>query len=302
MTSEISTTSLDQCLVLCQQRVETTLQRLINTSAQASNLERAMAYASLNGGKRFRPVLAYAAAVAVGGELGQADKAAAAVELIHCYSLVHDDLPAMDNDDLRRGKPTVHKAFDEATAILVGDALLTLAFQVLADTEQDGVPATTCLQMIRSLSVASGYQGMVSGQAMDFEAVGKALDINQLEAMHALKTGALITASVELGALSCPNLEESQLVQLKNYAKRIGLAFQIQDDILDVTGDTATLGKPQGSDQAQNKPTYTSLLGLEGARSQALDLANQAIADLEVFGPGADMLRNLALFVVKRIH
>ena len=295
--------SLDQFLALCQQRVEASLQQeLTSQDSGTANLQEAMAYAGLAGGKRLRPVLVYAAATAAGSNLERADKAAAAVELVHCYSLVHDDLPAMDDDDLRRGKPTVHKAYDEATAILVGDALLTLAFQTLADAEQDGIPASVCLEMVRTLATASGYQGMVAGQAMDFEAVGQALAIEQLEAMHALKTGALIRASVELGALSSPSLEKAQLAAMKSYARHVGLAFQIQDDILDVTGDTRTLGKPQGSDQALNKPTYTSILGLDAARSRAVALASAAVDDLEGLGENAEMLRKLALFVVERIH
>ena len=191
--------------------------------------------------------------MAAGSDLQQADKAAAAVELVHCYSLVHDDLPAMDDDDLRRGKPTVHKAFDEATAILVGDALLTLAFSTLTDAQQDGIPANSCLAMVRTLAQASGHLGMVAGQALDFEAVGKSLDVEQLAAMHALKTGALVSASVELGACCSPDLTSDRLEALRSYARHVGLAFQIQDDILDVTSDTDTLGKPQGSDQALNK-------------------------------------------------
>ncbi|MBT8147441.1 MAG: polyprenyl synthetase family protein [Gammaproteobacteria bacterium] len=301
--SDNTTDSLDQFLALCQQRVELELRQLLAVSdRQSGKLQEAMLYASLNGGKRVRPVLVYASALAAGCELQQADKAAAAVELVHCYSLVHDDLPAMDDDDLRRGKPTVHKAFDEATAILVGDALLTLAFQALAESESDAIPAKRCLAMIRALARASGVQGMVAGQALDFAAVGQSLTIEQLATMHALKTGALIGASVELGALCAPDLQDSHLEALRRYAEQIGLAFQIQDDILDVTSDTGTLGKPQGSDQALNKPTYTSILGLEAARSRALALADTAVESLEEFDEQADILRKLALFVVERIH
>ena len=295
--------SLEQFLTDCRQRVESVLQQLLSASGEKSEkLQQAMAYASLDGGKRIRPVLVYASAMAAGSGLQQADNAAAAVELVHCYSLVHDDLPAMDDDDLRRGKPTVHKAFDEATAILVGDALLTLAFRTLADSDQQGIPAERCLAMIRTLAHASGHLGMVAGQALDFEAVGKSLNVDQLAAMHALKTGALIGASVELGALCSPALQNHKLAALRSYADRVGLAFQIRDDILDVTGDTSTLGKPQGSDQALNKPTYTSILGLETARTRALELAAAAVEDLEEFDDSADMLRNLALFIVERIH
>jgi len=298
-----TTDSLDQFFNHCQQRVESMLQQLLTSAPNKSGkLQEAMAYACLDGGKRVRPVLAYASAMAAGSDLQRTDKAAAAVELVHCYSLVHDDLPAMDDDDLRRGKPTVHKAFDEATAILVGDALLTLAFQTLSDAEQDGIPARNCLAMIRTLAGAAGHSGMVAGQAIDFEAIGKTLDVEQLEAMHALKTGALISASVELGSMCSPDLQDGQLEALRNYARHVGLAFQIQDDILDVTGDTDTLGKPQGSDNALNKPTYTSILGLDAARSKAVALASAAVDDLEKFDQRAEMLRKLALFVVERIH
>jgi len=295
--------SLEQFLSNCQQRVQSVLEQLLaSTPQRPEQLQKAMAYACFNGGKRVRPVLVYAAAMAGGCDLERADKAAAAVELVHCYSLVHDDLPAMDDDDLRRGKPTVHKAFDEATAILVGDALLTLAFQALSEAEQDGIPAADCLAMIRTLASAAGHEGMVAGQAIDFEAVGKALDVDQLEAMHALKTGALISASVELGATCSPDLQENQREALRSYARHVGLAFQIQDDILDVTGDTSTLGKPQGSDHALNKPTYTSILGLDEACSKAVALAGAAEKDLDDIGDSAEMLRKLARFVVERIH
>jgi geranylgeranyl diphosphate synthase type II len=304
MYADSSTTDeLNQFLANCQQRVEVNLQQLLNGPDQAAEkLQQAMAYASLNGGKRIRPMLVYASARAVGSDLERADNAAAAVELVHCYSLVHDDLPAMDDDSLRRGKPTVHIAFDEATAILVGDALLTLAFQTLADAEHSGVSAPACLAMVRSLARASGHLGMVAGQVLDFEAVGKPLDMDQLKTMHALKTGALISASVELGALSAPDPDQNCMATLQSYAKHVGLAFQIQDDILDVTGDTHTLGKPQGADQAMNKPTYTSIAGLEAARSHAMTLANAAVADLEELGQEAELLRKLAHYIVERIN
>jgi geranylgeranyl pyrophosphate synthase len=304
MYADSSTTDgLTQFLANCRQRVEANLKQLLDGPDRgAEKLQQAMAYASLNGGKRVRPMLVYASAKAVGSDLERVDKAAAAVELVHCYSLVHDDLPAMDDDDLRRGKPTVHKAFDEATAILVGDALLTLAFQTLADAEHSGVAAPACLAMVRSLARASGYLGMVAGQVLDFEAVGKSLDMAQLEKMHTLKTGALISASVELGALSAPAPDQQRLAALQSYGKHVGLAFQIQDDILDVTGDTHTLGKSQGADQALNKPTYTSVAGLEVARSRAISLASAAVADLEELGEDADMLRKLAHYIVERIN
>jgi geranylgeranyl pyrophosphate synthase len=303
MTSDTARFSaLEAFLADCRRRVEFRLGRLLGQPQQCTALQKAMAWASLGGGKRVRPVLVYAAARAAGSDLARADRPACAVELIHCYSLVHDDLPAMDDDDLRRGKPTVHKAFNEATAILVGDALQALAFQVLAETELDGVTPAHCLQMIRTLAAAAGCQGMVAGQALDFEAVGNRLDLTQLKTMHGLKTGALISASLELGALCSASLTESKLADLRRFGEHIGLAFQVRDDILDVCGDTATLGKRQGADQALDKPTYTSLLGLEAARAEALQLAQQAVDDLAAFDSEADLLRQLARYIVERVH
>jgi len=296
------TVSLEEFLVTTRQRVEALLEALFTPPPRSAELARAMAWACLDGGKRIRPVLVYAAARAAGAELSSADRAACAVELIHCYSLVHDDLPAMDDDDLRRGKPTVHKAFNEATAVLVGDALQALAFQLLAEAEQDGIPPRHCLQMIRSLATAAGHQGMVAGQALDFEAMGGNLDLDELNTMHGLKTGDLITACLELGALCGHGLPASRFSGLQQYGTHIGLAFQVQDDILDVTGNTTTLGKRQGADMALNKPTYTSLLGLEEARAEARRLANQAVSDLSDFGNEAELLRQLALYIVDRVH
>lgn len=286
----------------CQHRVDATLRRCLQTASTNSELVSAMEYATLNGGKRIRPILTYAATLAAGGEMDRADNAACAVELIHCYSLVHDDLPAMDDDDLRRGAPTVHMAYNEATAILVGDALQSLAFQTIATNSDTCIDPATRLHMTEVLAKASGFEGMAAGQALDFEAVGKPLDLAQLQAMHSLKTGALIAASVELGALSSPFFNEQQVVALRNYASHLGLAFQVQDDILDVTADTATLGKPRGSDQSLNKPTYTSLLGLGPAREKAQNLANQAIAQLDAFAESAECLRQVALYIVQRTH
>ncbi|MCB1671836.1 MAG: polyprenyl synthetase family protein [Gammaproteobacteria bacterium] len=294
--------SLESFITHIQQRVENGLGELLTGQHDFGHLQQAMAYASLNGGKRVRPVLVYGAALAAGANLERADTPALAVELIHCYSLVHDDLPAMDDDDLRRGKPTVHKAYDEATAILTGDSLLTLAFEVLAQAGPATLSADRRLNMVASLARAAGAQGMVAGQVLDFEAAGTALDLEQLKAMHALKTGALIAASVELGALAGPVLQAGKHSALRHYAECVGLAFQIQDDVLDVVSDTAILGKPQGSDQSRNKPTYTSLLGLEAARDQARALADQGIDALADFGGEADMLRRLARYIVERVH
>ena len=252
------------------------------------------------GGKRIRPLLVYAACEAFEGQQEQADAAACAVELIHAYSLVHDDLPAMDDDDLRRGQPTTHKAFDEASAILAGDALQSLAFEVLTDTQNIVISADTKLAMLATLARAAGPAGMVGGQAIDLAAVGKKIDQNALERMHRHKTGALIEASVQLGALASGKADAIGLCSLQRYAEAIGLAFQVQDDILDVESDTATLGKRQGADIARDKPTYPALLGLAAAKTYAQDLCDQALHALRPFGANAEPLRELARFIVER--
>lgn len=295
------TQMLENFLQQCQQRVNSNLAKELSLNAPSERLKDAMEYACLGGGKRIRPVLVYGSVKAVGGELKTADTAAAACELIHSYSLVHDDLPAMDDDDLRRGRATVHKAFDEATAILAGDALQALAFQILSAQPQ-ALSHEIQLRRVLLLSQAAGAGGMVGGQSLDYEAVGIKLNLEQLEQMHNLKTAALIKCSVLLGGLSHAQVTDSQLVALEKYAANIGLAFQVQDDILDETGDTKTLGKPQGSDRELNKPTYVSLLGLDGARSKADELADGAIAALSEFSGKADPLRELADYVVKRLH
>lgn len=293
--------NLDDFLQQCQQRVDQRLSEALDADILSPTLKKAMRYACLGGGKRIRPVLTYGSALAVGGSLEAADNAAAAVELIHSYSLVHDDLPAMDDDDLRRGQPTVHKAFDEATAILVGDALQSLAFNLLS-TPNDSVPAADRLSMIRLLSEAAGASGMVGGQSLDFEAVGESLNLDQLEQMHRLKTGVLIRSAVLLGGMSCASTDLQQMGALREYAENIGLAFQVQDDILDVISDTEQLGKPQGSDSDKNKPTYVSLLGLDEAKSLAESLSDKAIAALSAFPASAEPLRAIAAFVVSRLH
>lgn len=265
-----------------------------------ARLHDAMRYSVLGGGKRIRPTLVYAAGDALGVPMGRLDAPACAVELIHAYSLVHDDLPAMDDDDLRRGKPTCHKAYDEATAILVGDALQTLAFHVLAHAPLDGVEPAARLRMIGTLSMAAGSRGMVGGQAIDLAAVGQQLDIAQLEDMHVHKTGALIRASVLMGALAAPDIDMVRFEALDRYAKCIGLAFQIQDDILDVNGDSAETGKATGADSDRSKPTYPSLLGLNEAAALAAELVETALTSLEGFDSRADILRNIARYVVDR--
>jgi len=268
-----------------------------------ARLQQAMRYSVVGGGgKRVRPVLVYAAGQALNIELSELDACACAVEIIHAYSLIHDDLPAMDDDDLRRGRPTCHKAFDDATAILAGDALQAFAFEVLASDKTMQTSADNRIEMIKLLAQASGSIGMAGGQAIDLDSVGKSLNLDQLENMHLLKTGALIRASVLLGAMCSPNIQAAKLEALGTYARCVGLAFQIHDDVLDVTADTETLGKPQGSDEQQNKPTYPALLGLKGATARALELHQQAIKALEIFDESADVLRQLSAYIIERGH
>ncbi|TFW25293.1 polyprenyl synthetase family protein [Duganella callida] len=263
-----------------------------------TKLHEAMRYALLGGGKRVRPLLVYAAGALFGAEAATLSRAAAAVEMIHAYSLVHDDMPCMDDDELRRGKPTVHVAYDEATALLVGDALQSQAFVVLSgDT---GVPPARLVAMLRLLAQASGSAGMCGGQAIDLDSVGISLTLEQLERMHQLKTGALLRASVVLGALAGKDLDDNELRALNVYARAIGLAFQVVDDVLDATADSATLGKTAGKDAADNKPTYVSILGLEPSRALAEKLRLDAHAALEPFGEKALRLRELADLIVQR--
>lgn len=289
----------------CRQRVDSALQNLLlPVSGNGERLREAMRYSLFNGGKRVRPILVYASGRAVSNSLTQAqqdslDTIACALECIHAYSLVHDDLPAMDDDDLRRGKPTCHIAFDEATAILAGDALQTLAFELLSTASY--MDDACKVALLQQLTRASGVHGMVLGQAIDLAAVNHQLDLAQLETMHRHKTGALISASVAMGAIAC-GADETQLAALNTYAAAIGLAFQVQDDILDVTTDTATLGKQQGADIARNKPTYVSLLGLEQARTKAQELHQQALLALAGFDERAQLLRALSAYIIERSH
>jgi farnesyl diphosphate synthase len=261
-----------------------------------------MRYSALSGGKRIRPLLVYATGQAIDVTPERLDTPACAVELIHAYSLVHDDLPAMDDDDLRRNQPTCHKAFDEATAILVGDALQTLAFQVLSCGNEMQCEAETRLEMVEILARASGSRGMAGGQAIDLESVGKELNLAELEILHIHKTGALIRAAIRLATLLNPALDSKKAQALDRYAKCIGLAFQIRDDILDVEGDTETLGKTQGKDLAQDKPTYPTLLGLNGAREKAQELLQTSLCSLNPFGEEADPLRWIAEYIIGRQH
>jgi geranylgeranyl pyrophosphate synthase len=281
-------------------RIESVLDRVLRLPESGSaRLREAMRYSVLGGGKRLRPTLVYATGTALGAAPEALDDPAAAVELIHVYSLVHDDLPAMDDDDLRRGRPSCHRAFDEATAILAGDALQALAFELLA-APADSAEATRRLTMSRLLARGIGTAGMAGGQAIDLESVGRQLDLTALQTMHRLKTGALIETSVLMGAAAAGVLEGRTHDSLREYGAAIGLAFQIQDDILDVTGTTASIGKVAGADAAHAKPTYTSLMGLDGARAAAtaqLARARTAIAPLG--GAGAELAR-IADFVVGR--
>ena len=286
-----------------QDRVNAALERLFVAPApELARLYEAMRYSVMNGGKRVRPLLAYAACEALGAAAEQANGAACAVELIHAYSLVHDDLPAMDDDDLRRGQPTTHKAFDEACAILAGDGLQSLAFSALLDPRLNTLDAETRLRMVAALALAAGPAGMVGGQAIDLGSVGIKLDQTALEFMHRHKTGALIEASVQLGALASGHASADDLQALNLYARAVGLAFQVQDDILDVESDTATLGKRQGADIARDKPTYPALRGLDGAKAYALELRDQALNALQSFDTTADPLRALARYIVERRH
>ena len=261
-------------------------------------LHEAMRYAVLGGGKRVRPLLAFAAGEVTGARIEHVQHVAAAAELIHAYSLVHDDMPAMDNDALRRGKPTVHVEFDEATALLVGDALQSLAFDILA-AQPPGLDANNAIKMVQLLAQAAGSRGMAGGQAIDLASVGKPLNLTELEFMHIHKTGALIRASVLLGA-QCGTLDDATEAALDHFAKCIGLAFQVVDDILDAETPTATLGKTAGKDAADNKPTYVSLLGVARARELAQELRADAHKALAGLGAPAERLRQLADFVVER--
>jgi geranylgeranyl pyrophosphate synthase len=284
-----------------QSRVQAVLDAVLPAAdVSPYRLHAAQRYAVLGGGKRLRPLLVYCTGEALGVDAGALDAPAAAVELIHSYSLIHDDLPAMDDDDLRRGRPTTHRAFDEATAILAGDALQVLAFSLLARDRAAGVSSEARLKMIQILADASGTAGMAGGQALDLAAVGRHLNLEELEAMHRLKTGALIRASVLLAAACAPNLTSAEWEALDGYSQDIGLAFQIQDDILDVEGNIEDLGKTTGADAARAKPTYTSVLGPEAAKTRARELQGRACDRLAPMGGRAKVLGCLASWAVDR--
>ena len=263
-------------------------------------LHRAMRYAVLGGGKRLRPLLVYAAGIALGANLDALDAAACAVEFIHAYSLVHDDLPAMDDDALRRGRPTCHIVFGEAMAILAGDALQALAFEILADAA-DIDDADTRLRMLQVLGRACGAEGMAGGQAFDLAAVGHRLSLAELERMHDYKTGALIRASVMLGAMASGCRDTATLDALDRFGRAVGLAFQVRDDILDVEGDAAVIGKTQGKDAAADKPTFVSIIGMDASRRRLDELVGEALAEVEPLGERGNTLAALARFAVERV-
>lgn len=305
-------TSFNQFLDTCRKRIDATLQYEVeellspfsrhDSRPQLQRLADAMRYSLLNGGKRIRPALVYGAAMAVDNQKTAAaalDHIAAAVEMIHAYSLIHDDLPAMDDDDLRRGQPTCHRAFDEATAILAGDALQARAFELLS--ELPDTAAAVCLQLVNNLAVAAGPRGMVGGQALDLQAVNQSISLQQLETIHRLKTGAIIRAATAMGGIFA-GADHSQCQALDTYAEAIGLAFQVQDDILDIESTTEQLGKTQGADQALNKPTYPALMGMDAAKQLARQLHQQALDALAGFGATATPLRQLSEFIVARRH
>lgn len=298
-----TSTPLSTLLQQCRSQVDAALDAWLPANhIQPSHLHGAMRYATLNGGKRIRATLVYVAGTAVGADRSDLDAPACAVELMHAYSLVHDDLPAMDDDDLRRGQPSCHKAFDEATAILAGDALQSLAYYILAHEREVVACPEQRLEMLDTLALATGSRGMAGGQAMDLAAVGRRLDLTELENMHIHKTGALIRASVKLGALGKPHVDRHLLKCLDHYAKCIGLAFQIQDDILDVEGTTESMGKTRGADVARNKPTYTALMGIAPAKRMAGELHEEALESLAELGDDADPLRWVSRYIISRDH
>ncbi|MCX7513653.1 polyprenyl synthetase family protein [Frateuria sp. STR12] len=283
-------------------RADAALARVLPSEQQPPlELHRAMRYAVLGGGKRLRPLLVYAAGHALGCDGAELDAPACAVELIHAYSLVHDDLPAMDDDALRRGRPTCHVVYGEAMAILAGDALQALAFEILAHDPHAGNDPARALQMLRVLGRACGAEGMAGGQALDLAAVGRKLTLDELEHMHACKTGALIRTAVHLGALAA-GADAAAIEALDRYAAAVGLAFQVRDDVLDVEGESAVIGKTAGKDAAADKPTFSSIIGLEASRMRLTELTATALEAIASFGPRAALLEELALYAAHRAH
>ncbi|MBS3798075.1 (2E,6E)-farnesyl diphosphate synthase [Pseudoalteromonas sp. BDTF-M6] len=293
---------LKQALAQAQQDVVHTLESYFHSQQDAQpRILAASQYSVQNGGKRLRPFLVYCVGTMLGANKSDLDKAAAAIECIHSYSLVHDDLPAMDDDELRRGRPTCHIAYDEAHAILAGDALQSIAFELLSANDFN-IEAGAQIRLVQSLSRAAGLLGMVGGQALDIAATGKSISLNELEQIHNAKTGALLSCAIELGYLCAPKGDNKTETALQQYGKAIGLAFQVQDDILDIEGDTQTLGKPQGSDVAANKATYPALLGLDGAKAKLKQLYDEAIAALDSLPYDTKMLAQLAQYIIARDH
>ena len=298
--TKVRTSDFQHWMLERQDRVEVTLEKLLPGVDHApSRLHSAMRYAVLGGGKRVRPLLAYAAGELVGADPERVDIAASSVELIHAYSLVHDDLPCMDDDQLRRGKPTVHVEFDEATALLVGDSLQGLAFQALSERVLTADPQRQ-LKMVAVLATAAGSRGMAGGQAIDLDSVGERLSVPELEFMHVHKTGALIRASVLLGALCADANDEIDLDALDRFAKVAGLGFQLVDDVLDAESSTATLGKTAGKDASDNKPTYVTVLGIEQSRTLAAEMYDESLAVLDLLPQGGARLREIAGFIFHR--
>ena len=285
-----------------QKQVNRTIDEIIDQTTNSSVVVTAMRHSLLAEGKRIRPVLCIAASQAVGGRTEDVLMIACALEMIHAYSLIHDDLPAMDNDDLRRGKPTCHIAFNEATAILAGDALLTLAFEILSSIDLNRIKVNNAVKWLRVINIiakAAGYKGMIEGQIKDIAAEGNRIGLKDLEKMHALKTGALIEASISTGAI-LGNGSVEQIQQLNIYAKNIGLAFQVIDDILNVEGDPAVMGKDVGTDQVREKSTYPSIIGIEKSKEFAKNLVNNALQALDYFDNKSDPLRAIAHYIIDR--
>ncbi len=292
-----SSFDLNSYLILKRKKVNAFINEILNNTANSSRIVQAMHYSLIAGGKRIRPILCIAASEAVGGNADDVLPAACALEMVHTYSLIHDDLPAMDNDDLRRGKPTCHVAFDEATAILAGDALLTLAFRILSSINENN--SSNHLKVIHKISFAAGYNGMIKGQMRDIASEGTLLSLKELEDMHSLKTGALIEASIFSGALlGCGT--PKQIDQLEIYAKNIGLAFQVTDDILNIEGDPAVMGKAVGTDNARGKSTYPSIMGLNKSKEFARKLVRNALQALDDFDNNSDSLRTIACYIIER--
>ncbi|KPV95439.1 Farnesyl diphosphate synthase [Pseudoalteromonas sp. P1-9] len=294
--------SVDSIISAYIPRIEENLSALSTASHHTDEkLVAACRYSLLNGGKRLRPILVYLTGELFNADNADLDRIACAIECVHSYSLVHDDLPAMDDDELRRGRPTCHIAYDEATAILVGDALQCLAFETITESQFNGTTVNNQLKIVNTLANASGLLGMCGGQALDIAATDSVITLTQLEQVHKLKTGALLKSAIKMGALA-GNANELEIAALARYAEAIGLAFQVQDDILDVEGDTHTLGKPQGSDIEANKATYPALLGIEGAKDKARNLVNQAINALSEIDADTGRLKAIAEYIIARDH